>query len=95
MTDYRLPEQTPFVEMTTITQIRIQKDEEYWYTAEDTDINVLSTYFGSPRRRCQGFTVSMWEYDKEKGDKRVAHVCMKEEEALALAKAIHELFKAK
>jgi hypothetical protein len=65
------------------TQIRIQQYEGYWYTAEDTHLDV----------GCEGFTVSYWEYDKEKGDKRDNYVCMGEEEALALADAIYKLFK--
>jgi len=73
------------MDITFSTQIRIQQHQDFWYTAEDTHINV----------GCEGFTVSMWEYDKEKGDKRVEHICMGEEEALALADAIHKLFKAK
>ena len=65
------------------TQIRIQQYEEHWYTAEDTHLDV----------GCEGFTVSYWEYDKEKGEKRVQHICMNEEEALAVASAIYKLFK--
>ena len=72
------------------TQIRIQQYEEYWYTAEDTHLDV----------GCEGFTVSYWEvanefaaFDEEKGEKRVRHICMNEKEALALADAIYKLFK--
>ena len=72
------------------TQIRIQQHEDYWYTAEDTHIDV----------GCEGFTVSYWEvanemaaYDNEKGEKRVQHICMNKEEALAVADAIYKLFK--
>ena len=65
------------------TQIRIQQYESYWYTAEDTHLDV----------GCEGFTVSHWEYDKEKGVKRIQHICMNKEEALAIADAIYKLFK--
>ena len=65
------------------TQIRIQQYDDYWYTAEDKHIDV----------GCEGFTISYWEYNKEKGDKRVQHICMNKEEALAIADAIYKLFK--
>jgi hypothetical protein len=60
------------------TQIRIQQYEEYWYTAEDTHLDV----------GCEGFTISYWQYDK-----RVQHICMNKEESLAIADAIYKLFK--
>ena len=65
------------------TQIRIQQYESYWYTAEDTHLDV----------GCEGFTISYWEYDKEKGEKRVQHICMNDEEAIAVADAIYKLFR--
>jgi hypothetical protein len=65
------------------TQIRIQANQDFWYTAEDIHIDV----------GCSGFTVSYWEYHKETGDKRHQYVCMSKEEALALADAIYKLFK--
>ncbi len=71
------------MEITTTTQIRIQQYDDYWYTAEDTHLDV----------GCEGFTVSYWEHNKEKGDKRVQHICMSKEEALALADSIYKLFK--
>jgi len=71
------------MEITTTTQIRIQKYDDYWYTAEDTHLDVGG----------EGFTVSYWEYDKEKGDKRVQHICMNKEEAIAIADAIYKFFK--
>ena len=64
-------------------QVRIQQHEDYWYTAEDTHLDVGFS----------GFTVSYWEYNKDTGDKRVQYICMGEEEALALADAIYKLFK--
>jgi hypothetical protein len=64
-------------------QVRIQEHSDYWYTAEDTHLDV----------GCEGFTVSYWEFDKEKGDKRVQHICMNKEEALAIADAIYKFFK--
>ena len=64
-------------------QVRIQSYPEYWYTVEDTHLDV----------GCEGCTISYWEFDKEKGHKRIQHVCMGEEEALAVADAIYKLFK--
>jgi hypothetical protein len=65
-------------------QVRIQQHTEYWYTLEDINIDVG---FGG------GCTISYWEFMKETGDKRVNHICMNEEEALAIADAIYKLFK--
>lgn len=67
----------------THTQIRIQQYENYWYIAEDTHLDV----------GCEGCTISYWEYGKATGDKRVQHICMNEETAIALADAIYKLFK--
>ena len=71
------------MEITTTTQISIQQHEGYWYTAEDTHFDV----------GCEGFTISYWEYDKEKGDRRVQHICMDKKEAIAIADSIYKLFK--
>jgi hypothetical protein len=65
------------------TQIRIQQHEDFWYTAEDTNIDI----------GFDGCTISYWEFRKEGGDKRVQHITMGKEEALALADAIYKLFK--
>jgi hypothetical protein len=65
------------------TQIRIQQHEGYWYTVEDTHLDV----------GCDGCTISYWEFMKETGDKRVNHICMNREEALSVADAIYKLFK--
>ena len=67
------------------SQIRIQNHEDYWYTAEDTHLDV----------GCEGFTVSYWEFPSgvNTSEKRVQHICMEKEEALALADAIYKLFK--
>jgi hypothetical protein len=60
------------------TQIRIQQHEGYWYTVEDTHLDV----------GCPGCTISIW------GDgERDHHICMDKEEALAIADAIYKLFK--
>jgi len=64
-------------------QVRIQSHTDYWYTAEDTNIDV----------GCDGFTISYWEFMKDTGDKRVTHISMNEEEALAVADAIYKFFK--
>jgi hypothetical protein len=65
------------------TQIRIQEHEEYWYTVEDTHIDVGFT----------GCTISGWGHYEGKGDKRDNYVCMEKDEALAIADAIYKLFK--
>jgi len=60
------------------TQLRIQQDEDYWYTVEDTHIDA----------GCDGCTISIW------GDgTRDHYICMDKEEALAIASAIYKLFK--
>ena len=64
-------------------QVRIQEYPDYWYTAEDTHIDV----------GVSGCTISYWEFQKDVGDKRVTHICMNEDEALAVASAIQKLFK--
>jgi hypothetical protein len=64
-------------------QVRIQDYEDYWYTVEDTHLDV----------GCEGCTISYWEFGKDTGDKRVVHICMGQEEALAVASAIFKLFK--
>jgi hypothetical protein len=69
------------VEITT--QVRIQQYEDFWYTVEDTHLDV----------GCDGCTISYWEFIKDTGDKRVRHICMEQDEALAIADAIYKLFK--
>ena len=69
------------IELTT--QIRIQQHQDFWYTVEDTHLDV----------GCDGCTISYWEFMKDAGDKRVQHICMNEEEALSVADAIYKLFK--
>jgi hypothetical protein len=64
-------------------QVRIQQNKDFWYTVEDTNIDV----------GYDGCTISYWEFDKEKGDKRIQNISMNEEEALAVADAIYKLFK--
>jgi hypothetical protein len=64
-------------------QVRIQEHQDFWYTVEDTHIDV----------GCDGCTISYWEEDSERGDKRIQHICMGREEALAVASAILKLFK--
>lgn len=64
-------------------QVRIQQDEDFWYTVEDTYLDV----------GCDGCTISYWVYDVEKGDKRVRHICMSEEQALCIADTIYKFFK--
>jgi hypothetical protein len=65
------------------TQIRIQQHKDFWYTVEDTNIDI----------GFDGCTISYWEFVKDTGDKRVQHICMEQDEALAIADAIYKLFK--
>jgi hypothetical protein len=67
------------------TQTRIQQHEDYWYTVEDTHIDV----------GCPGCTISYWELPSGMStiDKRIQHICMEKEEALAVADAIYKFFK--
>jgi hypothetical protein len=71
------------MEVTTSTQIRIQKHQTYWYTVEDNNIEI----------GFDGCTISYWEEDGDGSDKRVQYITMEKEEALALADAIYKLFK--
>ena len=64
-------------------QVRIQSHTQYWYTVEDTHLDV----------GCEGCTISYWEFMNDTGDKRVNRICMDKEEALAVADAIYKLFK--
>jgi lipocalin len=64
-------------------QVRIQQYEGFWYTVEDTHLDA----------GCDGCTISYWEFVKDTGDKRVQHICMEQDEALAIADAIYKLFK--
>jgi hypothetical protein len=64
-------------------QVRIQKHQDFWYTVEDTHIDV----------GCDGCTISYWDFEKDSGDKRGDYICMGKEEALAVADAIYKLFK--
>jgi hypothetical protein len=64
-------------------QVRIQEHEDYWYTVEDTHLDV----------GCGGCTISYWELMKDVGDKRIQHICMNAETALAVADTIYKLFK--
>jgi hypothetical protein len=65
------------------TQIRIQQHKDFWYTVEDTNIDI----------GFDGCTISYWEFVKDTSDKRVQHICMEQDEALAIADAIYKLFK--
>ena len=64
-------------------QVRIQQHKDFWYTVEDTNIDI----------GFDGCTISYWEFIKDTGDKRVQHICMEQDEALAIADAIYKLFK--
>lgn len=64
------------------TQIRIQSDPEYWFTVEDFHLGA----------GCDGLTISSWGANEVK-EKRLEHVSIDEELALAIADAIYKLFK--
>ena len=67
------------------TQIRLQDHREYWYTVEDTNLDV-----GGP-----GITISYWEtVTKGEGEKRIQHISLNESEAIAIARAILKLTNA-
>ena len=66
------------------TQIRIQDDINYWYTVEDMNIDVVCD---------NGFTLSYWGFDISLYGKRLKHITMNKDEALAVADAICKLFK--
>ena len=65
-----------------ITQICIQPETDYWFTVEDTYLD-LGT---------DGLTISYWSLRDGK-EERIMHICMDEPEALAVADAIYKLFK--
>jgi hypothetical protein len=66
-------------------QVRIQQHKDFWYTVEDTNIDI----------GFDGCTISYWEGKNVvlSDDKRVQHICMEQDEALAIADAIYKLFK--
>ena len=66
-------------------QVRIQQHQNFWYTVEDTHLDV----------GCDGCTISYWELPSgvNTSDKRIQHICMGKEESLAIADAIYKLFK--
>jgi hypothetical protein len=66
-------------------QVRIQSHTDFWYTVEDTHLDV----------GCDGCTISNWVLPSgvNTSEKRVNHICMNKEEALAVADAIYKLFK--
>ena len=66
-------------------QVRIQSNTDYWYTVEDTNLDV----------GCEGCTISYSELPcgVNSDVKLVQHICMDKEEALAVADAIYKLFK--
>lgn len=66
-------------------QVRIQQHQDFWYTVEDTNIDV----------GCDGCTISYWELPSgtNTNEKRVQHITMNEDEAIALADAIYKFFK--
>jgi hypothetical protein len=66
-------------------QVRIQSHEAYWYTVEDTNIDV----------GCDGCTISYWEIPSgvNTTEKRAIHISINEDEALAIANAIYKFFK--
>jgi hypothetical protein len=71
------------IEITSL--VRIQQHSEYWYTVEDTHLDV----------GCDGCTISYWELPSgvNASEKRVNHICMGKAEALSVADAIYKLFK--
>jgi hypothetical protein len=72
------------MELATKTKIYVQQVlPNFWYVIEDTNIDFAS----------DGCTISCWEYNDEEGDsRRLNHIAMSKEEALAIASAINKLF---
>ncbi len=68
-------------------QTRIQKGKCYFYTVEDTHLDIGDG----------GCTISYWEVPTKQNssEKRLSYVCMDVEEALAVADAIYKFFKLK
>lgn len=64
-------------------QVRIQEHDDFWYTVEDTHLDV----------GCGGCTISYWYADKNNEDNRDSYICMTAEQALAVADTIYKLFK--
>lgn len=63
------------------TQIKIQLYSDFWYTVEDVNIDV----------GCDGCTISHWEY-VDTQNKRVNHICVDKDDAIAIADSIYKLF---
>jgi hypothetical protein len=71
--------------MEITTQIRLQNHKEYWHTVEDTHLDV-----GGP-----GITISYWDtVSKGEGESRVQYICLGEDEAIVIARAILKLTNA-
>ena len=69
----------------TTTQIRLQGHQDFWHTVEDTHLDV-----GGP-----GITISYWEtVTKGGGEKRIQQMSLSEDQAIAIAGAILQLFDA-
>ena len=67
------------------TQIRLQEHREFWWTVEDTHLDVGGT----------GITISYWEtVTKGEGENRVQHISLGEDEAIIIARTILKLTKA-
>ena len=63
-------------------QVRLQEHREYWWTVEDTQLDV-----GGP-----GITISYWEtITKGEGEKRIQHISLAEDKAIAIARTILKL----
>lgn len=63
-------------------QIRIQPQKDYWFTVEDIHLDV----------GCDGLTISYWEI-RDGAEKRINKICIDKDAAIAVANAIHMLFK--
>ena len=64
------------------TQRRLQNHREYWHTVEDTHLDVGG----------EGITISYWETEtKGNGEKRIEHISLNKDTAIAIARAILKL----
>ncbi len=64
-------------EIEIYNSVRIQDDPDFWYTVEDTYVDV----------GCEGITIAYHEDDRGE----INHMCFSNEIALAIADAIYKL----
>jgi hypothetical protein len=73
------------LEITKISQHKIQNSHSHWYTVEDTRIDLS----------CDGFTISYGENNDDDGPTRVSHIVLNQDQAVAIANSILEIVNQK